>query len=64
MTTLSKRASPRQKRLLRIVEGAVKNTIDAHPDWRQIEPERLARSIAKRAVGTLSSQLDDVLAHD
>ena len=62
MATLSKRADARQRRLLRIIEGAVKNTIDAHPDWREIDSKQFARSIAKRAVGTLSSQFDEVLA--
>jgi hypothetical protein len=70
MATLSKRATARQKQLLRIIEGAVRNTFDAHPDFYvtgrngPIDKNQLARSIAKRAVGTLSSQLDDVLARD
>lgn len=68
MATLYKRASRIQMRMLRIIEGAVRNTLDAHPDiciydeQGPIDHNRFARSIAKRAVGTLSSQLDDVLA--
>lgn len=68
MSTLSKRATPLQLQMLRIIEGAVKNAFDAHPeliglvllDDRTIE--RFARSVAKRAVGTLSAQLADRLA--
>lgn len=62
MATLYKRANPMQKRMLRIIEGAVKNALDAHPDYGSISREKFARSIAKRAVGTLSSQLGEVLA--
>lgn len=60
MATFSKRANLRQHRILRIVEGAVRNAADAHPaagDWN-----RFARSVAKRAAGTLSAQWADVLA--
>ena len=53
MSTLAKRANPAQVRLMRIVAGAVKNVADCHPDWR-FRPE-FARSIAKRAVGTISA---------
>lgn len=60
MVTLSKRATPSQKRVLRAVEGAVKNASDAHPDWK-LSPA-VARSIAKRAAGTLTAQWPDVLA--
>jgi hypothetical protein len=60
MSTLYKRATPSQRRILRIVEGAVKNTADAHPTL-QLTP-RIARSIAKRAAGTLSAQWPNVLA--
>ena len=59
MVTLSKRATPSQQRILRIIEGAVLNAADAHQIKRD---ERMARSIAKRAAGTLSSQWPDVLA--
>ena len=54
MSSLYKRANKTQIRILRAVEGAVKNVKDAHPDW-PIEPH-MARSIAKRAAGTISSQ--------
>jgi hypothetical protein len=59
MTSLYRRASPSQARILRIVEGAVKNTIDAHGDR---ESRNFARSVAKRAAGTLTAQWPDVLA--
>lgn len=35
----------------KIVHGAVMNTIHAHPDW--FVTDRIARSVAKRAAGTL-----------
>lgn len=60
MSSLYKRATPSQRRILRIVEGCVKNAGDAHPA-AGITP-RLARSIAKRAAGTLTAQWPDVLA--
>lgn len=66
MSSLYKRATPVQLRMLRIVEGAVLNTIDAHDlgDGFLFDTKRFARSVAKRAVGTLSAQiiLADVLA--
>ena len=60
MVTLARRATPSQRRILRAVEGAVKNTGDAHPEY-QITP-RMARSIAKRAAGTLTASWPDTLA--
>lgn len=60
MTSLYKRATPSQARILRAVEGAVKNVSDHHPDFKY--NPRLARSIAKRAAGTLTAQWPDVLA--
>ncbi len=59
MVTLAKRATPSQARILRIVEGAVLNASDAHAKPRD---EQFARSIAKRATGTLTAQWPDVLA--
>lgn len=59
MASLYKRATPTQRQLLKIVEGAVLNVADAHGFQRD---PRLARSIAKRAAGTLSSQWTGVLA--
>ena len=59
MVTLAKRATPSQARILRIIEGAVLNTADAHGFKRD---ERLARSVAKRAAGTLTAQWPEVLA--
>lgn len=41
--------------IYRAVEGAIKNTIDAHPEL-EIRPQ-LRKSIAKRAAGTLMAQL-------
>jgi len=60
MVTLYKRATLSQRKILRMVEGAVKNAGHGHPDW--MVTDSMARSIAKRAAGTLSSQLDAVLA--
>ena len=60
MATLYKRANGPQRRMLKIIEGAVKNAADAHPEFNY--SPKLARSIAKRAVGTLSAQLAEVLA--
>ena len=61
MATLYKTATPLQKRMLKIIEGAVINTYHAHKE-KPISPERFARSVAKRAVGTLTAQMQDVLA--
>ena len=61
MSTLYVRCSLRQAKLLRMVEGAVKNTADAHKGWFTYSP-RLGRSIAKRAVGTLTAAWPEVLA--
>lgn len=60
MSTLSKRATPLQHQMLRIIEGAVINAHHAHPQ-SDITIETFARSVAKRAVGTLSAQLAGVL---
>lgn len=60
MASLYKRATPPQARMLRIVEGAIRDAQQIHPDI--VATERHRRSIAKRAVGTLSSQWADVLA--
>ena len=38
--------------LYNVISGAVKNTLDGHPDW--IVPKEFARSVAKRAAGTLA----------
>ena len=60
MSSLYNRASPQQRRILRIVEGAVKNALDAHPD--QMVRPNFARSVAKRAAGTLTAAWPEVLA--
>lgn len=60
MSSLYNRATPSQARILRAVEGAVKNASDAHPELK-ISPHH-RRSIAKRAAGTLTAQWPDVLA--
>jgi hypothetical protein len=60
VVTLSKRATPSQRKILRVVAGAVKNVSDAHPEYKITS--YMARSIAKRAAGTLSAQWVDVLA--
>lgn len=54
MTSLYIKATPSQRRVLRAVEGAVFNAHHAHPEWAF--DQRLARSIAKRAAGTLTAQ--------
>lgn len=59
MASLYKRATPPQARVLRIIEGAVKNVADAHGE--EYNP-RMARSIAKRAAGTLTAIWPEVLA--
>lgn len=59
MVSLYKRATPSQRRILRVVEGAVLNEADAHGRERD---KFMARSIAKRAAGTLTAQWPDVLA--
>lgn len=59
MASLWKTATPSQYRMLRIIAGAVKNTADAH---NCPVPENFARSVAKRATGTLMAQWPDVLA--
>lgn len=60
MVTLYKRATPSQVRILRAVEGAVKNAADAHSC--DTLPRNFARSVAKRAAGTLTAQWPEVLA--
>jgi hypothetical protein len=60
MSSLYKRASPSQKRILRAVEGAVKDAAHAHSN--AIIPNSFARSVAKRAAGTLTAQWPEVLA--
>jgi hypothetical protein len=46
-----------QRRMLRIIEGAVINAHHAHPE-SNTKIEYFARSVAKRAVGTLSAQVE------
>lgn len=59
MATLWNRATPSQYRMLRAIAGAVRNAAHAH----QVEvPKSFARSVAKRATGTLTAQWPDVLA--
>jgi hypothetical protein len=59
MASLWKTATPSQHVILRIVSGAVRNAAHAHSlDM----PRNFARSVAKRAVGTLTAGWPDVLA--
>lgn len=51
---------PSQIVIYRAVEGAVRNVAHAHPAWPINRP--LARSIAKRAAGTLASSWAPALA--
>ena len=60
MSTFVKRATPRQRRVYRIVEGAVRNAAHAHPEYRI--PALFAKSVAKRAAGTLTAAWPSVLA--
>ena len=60
MATLYNRATPAQFRILRIVAGAVKNAADSHPNISI--PPTFARSVAKRAAGTLTAGWPEVLA--
>lgn len=60
MPTLYKRATVSQVRVLRILEGAIRNASHVHPEWAV--PNHMARSIAKRAAGTLTADWPDVLA--
>lgn len=52
--------TPSQKQIYRAIAGAVRNAAHGHPNW----PLRheMARSIAKRATGTLTSQWREALA--
>lgn len=61
MSTLYKRANPLQKKLLKIIEGSVRNAIDAHPEVIA-DRHTFARSVAKRAVGTITSEWGRLLA--
>lgn len=54
MASLYKRKTFRQRAALRIVAGAVMNTAHAHPEYGI--DEKFARSVAKRAVGTLTAE--------
>jgi hypothetical protein len=53
MSSLYKRATPEQFWMLRVIEGAIKNTCDAHNDKFS---RTFAKSVAKRAVGTLTAE--------
>lgn len=52
--------TPSQQRIFRAVAGAVRNAADGHPKWRISRV--MAHSIAKRATGTLTAQMREVLA--
>lgn len=64
MVTLYKRINKDQKKLFRMVRGAVKNALDAHPEIKvdEVTRERFARSTAKRAIGTLMAAWPEMLA--
>jgi hypothetical protein len=62
MTSLYLRADAQQKRLLKIISGAVIDAANGHPGAK---PDRkFARSVAKRAVGTISAYEPRLLASD
>jgi hypothetical protein len=48
------------RQIYRIIEGAVINTLDAHPNW-PAHP-RMITSVAKRAAGTLAATWPSMLA--
>lgn len=60
MSSLYTRANSRQARILRIVEGACHNAAHAHPG--KVMDARFARSISKRAAGTMTAAWPDLLA--
>lgn len=60
MASLYKRATPAQARVIRIVAGAVRNASHSHPELNV--PDHFARSVAKRAAGTLTAGWPEVLA--
>lgn len=59
MTTLVRRATPQQKLVMSMIEGACRNVASVHPG--RVLDEKLARSISKRATGYLTSQWREVL---
>ncbi|MCA3264620.1 MAG: hypothetical protein ING19_01015 [Azospirillum sp.] len=59
MASFYKRATPPQQTMLAIVAGAVVCAAKAH---NVPIPKKFPRSVAKRAVGTLASQMERVLA--
>ncbi len=62
MSSLWKRSTGPQYRMLKIVSGAVLDAANAHPEKK---PDKIfARSVAKRAVGTISAQWVELLAAD
>lgn len=61
MASLYKRATKEQRRMLDIVAGAVRQA--AHHHGVEL-PANFDRSVAKRAVGTLSAQADSVCGAD
>ena len=62
MASLYKRKTRKQALALKIIEGAVRNAAYHHLD--NPLPSYFARSVAKRAVGTLTAVWPDVLAPD
>ena len=57
MSSLYVRANPMQARVLRIVDGAIRNAAHHHPEII-VSPQH-RRSIAKRAAGTLTAAWPD-----
>jgi hypothetical protein len=60
VSTLYNRANPPQHRMLRVIEGAVMNAAHAHREFKVTRT--FAKSVAKRATGTLTAQWPEVLA--
>jgi hypothetical protein len=59
MTTLSRRATRNQEKALAIIAGAVRTVALVHPDWTIAQA---AKSIAKRATGTLTGAFPETFA--
>jgi hypothetical protein len=55
MTSLYRRPTPFGTALLRAIEGSVRAAFHDHPEWGISDKNRTARSIAKRATGTIAA---------
>ncbi len=60
MSSIARRATPTQAKIMRAVRGAVRNAANDHKDWKI--DRRFEHSIAKRAAGTLTANWPDASA--